>query len=81
MKYSHVGWAIFFLFVVYVLGFGPAIRLAVQKGQKSRTTACVDFLYAPLFWLREEVPPIRKLTGWYIDFCIYYPTDPERNGD
>lgn len=77
-KYSRAVGALALFCFVYVMGFGAAVRLSVQN---SRTTRYVDFLYEPIFWLRDEVPAFRKLTGWYMDFCIYYHTDSERNGD
>ncbi len=47
--------------ILYVLSFGPATARCHPGWQQT-----IDFAYAPLFWLCNEVPTATRVLGWYV---------------
>ncbi len=57
-------WVLVFIFIVYPLSIGPAMKLCVM-GYYS--PGIVSTAYAPLRRVIDSSPPLRRLFEWYID--------------
>jgi len=58
------------LAIVYVLSIGPVYWLLWSRHASARPLRLVWMLYAPLFWLVDNVPWLHDVYVWYVRLWI-----------